>query len=212
MNISRLSDFIRRSKALLFDWDLFRPLAIESDPRWARAIAFKDETLPDPSVEYLWVWEYARDSVDRALKIFERLDDKANEILKYLGGGAGLLTAAALLGIKDDHAWIYLFFAPSLGTSLVAILFAIMASKPNDVRLPPPINEVYALASNAEPYGKAIMIGPLHETHEAIMIAVELKARRVNCATWWFFATLMTLGMTTLAVAIVLIIRRHFCS
>ena len=153
------------------------------------------------------MWAYARESIERAYKIYGDLDNKANELIKYLGGGAGILTAASLLTIREDHAWIYLYFAPALLSSLVSAFFAVLARKPNRVSLPPSIEDAFKIASTARTgeTGRAAMIGPLHLVYESLQIANQIKSSRVQYATWWFFSTLVMLLVTMLGVALRLI-------
>lgn len=198
-----VSDLVRNA----FNPAVISPGDLKDNERWIRADTFRCEAIPIEGVDYEWVWAYARESIERAFKIYGDLDNKANELIKYLGGGAGILAAASLLTIQEDHAWIYLWFAPALLSSLVSVFFAVLASKPNPVSLPPSIQDALNIASIARvgERGRAAMIGPLHLVYESLLIANEIKAARVQRATWWFFSTLTMLLVTMLGVAVRLI-------
>src|SRR5215208_5555830 len=83
---------------------LVKPPDVADDPRVREAEVFKTTAEAEPDADYGWAWEYARDAYDRKMAVRDSLDDKASDIIKYLGGGAGLFTLAALLNVKPENA------------------------------------------------------------------------------------------------------------
>ncbi len=183
------------------------PGDIKEHEEWIRANAFRNEAIPEVGADYEWVWAYARENIERAYKIYGDLDNKANEIIKYLGGGAGILTAASLLSIREDHAWIYLCFTPALLSSLVSVFFAVLARQPNPVYLPPSVEAAFKIASAAKSgeTSRAAMIGPLNVVYKSLLVVIGIKAARVQYATWWFFFTLAILLVAMIVVSLWLI-------
>ncbi len=195
-----VSDLVRNA----FNPAVISPGDIKDNEEWIKAIAFRDEAIPEEGADYEWVWAYTRENIERAYKIYGDLDNKANELIKYLGGGAGILTAASLLSVREDHAWIYLCFAPALLSSLVSVFFAVLARQPHPVHLPPSVEDAFGMASNvgSGETARAAFIGPLYVVYKSLLIVIENKARRVQYATWWFFCTLAVLLLAMIGVSL----------
>ena len=68
------------------------PRDIEDREEFQDAERFRRTITPLEDTEYKWIFDYANDKHDKLTKIYKELDDKANEIVKYLGGGAGLVS------------------------------------------------------------------------------------------------------------------------
>src|SRR5207249_4332507 len=67
------------------------------------ALDFYRKFQQQEGVDYSGVLAYARDLYDRHDKTDKLLDEKADSIIKYLGGGSALVTFGALLSIKSDN-------------------------------------------------------------------------------------------------------------
>jgi hypothetical protein len=82
------------------------PQYIEKAEAHKRAVEFMHESTAKDGVEYKWVWEYAKELWELRSKVFNVLDDKADGIIKYLGGGTGLFAIGLLA--KADSTSSYL--------------------------------------------------------------------------------------------------------
>lgn len=79
-----MTDIRRRLVGWLRGW-IPRPSFIHQDPDYREAHRFKNEFEPDPEVEYTWVVSYAREVYSHFEKADEKLDAKAESIIKILG-------------------------------------------------------------------------------------------------------------------------------
>jgi hypothetical protein len=156
---------------------------------------FRGEFNLETGVEYKWVWDHGIQNLERAYKVWADLDNKANEIIKYLGGGTGILAATSLVKADAQNAWIFLAFVPALFVAIISIFFAALARQPNPMRFPPSIIDAFRMSSvmKSETAAKAALIGKLQVIYKGVLLAMEIKSARVQQATWWFFAALAAL-------------------
>src|SRR5579871_1263778 len=59
---------------------------------------------PQEGVDYAALIDYAKEQFERYEKTDRSLDEKANSIITYLGGGSAVITVGALLSVKTDTA------------------------------------------------------------------------------------------------------------
>jgi len=97
------------------------PAACRRDPEYQEAHKSKETFSPKEDVDYDWVHEYALLIYDRFDQAEKALDAKAESIIKFLGGGSGLLTLGAIVNLRD----LGLPVAMALGVSLLLALVAI---------------------------------------------------------------------------------------
>ncbi len=120
---------------------------LEKDERYREAEKFEQEIQPEKEVNYDWVWDYACETHNHIWERCKELDNKANDIIKYLGGGVGLFTVGTIANISSQNAWLVVWTIPSFFFSLASILFAVLALKPNPVKLPPSVESAYKYAN-----------------------------------------------------------------
>ncbi len=106
-------------------------------------------------VEYGWIMKYAKDLQERFEKTDGKLDEKADSIIKYLGGGSALLTFGALVSIKPEKPETCLLglialvsLIPSLCFALLAVQAALRVRSPQSAATPPPLTKAVHLAEN----------------------------------------------------------------
>ena len=179
---------------------LIYPPRLQDHPAYKTAEAFKETIKPVEGANYDWVWDYAEEVYDRLSKVYKDLDDKANDIIKYLGGGAGLFTLGAIANVNKDNALLMLSALPALACALLSIFFAVLARKPNENRTPPSVFSAFRFAGHYldddgedSKKAKAIFLGQWHLACEAMGLAVDLKSRRVAWATWTFLLSIALL-------------------
>ncbi len=103
---------------------------IDSDSTYKAAERFNDTLTPVEEGDYKWVWDYAKFQFERANQIYRELDDKANDIIKYLGGGTGLFTLAAIANTTPRNLWVIIAAIPSFALAVVSIALARGRSPP----------------------------------------------------------------------------------
>ena len=165
-------------------FDAMSTADIEGSPEYIAAKEFKETIELKEGVDYGWVWDYAADSYRRTEQIYRELDDKANDIIKYLGGGTGLFTLAALSNVNANNACIILGATPSFVLALIAIALAARARQPNPAYQPPSIQSAFNYAGHYkyDPKAKAVFLGQWHLTCVGMDVANEIKARRIALA------------------------------
>jgi len=165
------------------------------DFRFEEAVRFRNEFQPTEGVNYDWAFDYAKDSFSMSMEIYRQLDEKASDLIKYLGGGTGLFALAAVANVTKQNAGIVVWVMPSFVLSLISIYFACLARKPNKTRLPASVEAVARYyAEYYKDQAKAKFLGEWHEAIIGMGLANELKSRRVTAATWAFFAAIVMLG------------------
>ncbi len=107
---------------------------IEQEPEFAKARKFKLTIEPKQDVSYEWLWDYASDKFKRAQQTYKDLDDKAGDIIKYLGGGTGIFALATLANMTTANYCVIISATPSFVFALISIFLAASTRRP--VRLP----------------------------------------------------------------------------
>jgi len=109
----------------------------EQSDEYKAALEYYQKFKHQEGVEYGTALEYARSLFDRYDKADKGLDEKADSIIKYLGGGSALITIGTLLSIKPDSPLNLIFalvalvcLVPSIHAATRALHYAIMARKP----------------------------------------------------------------------------------
>ena len=173
------------------------PIAIDSHQRYRDAETFKNTITLEVGKDYDWVWDFAKDSYDRAIGVYEALDDKANDIIKYLGGGAGLFTLGVMANINHANADIARWALPSFAMAIISVFFAVLARKPNEVKHPPSIRDAFKYASHYKDAAeaKATFIGQWNLALEGMYLAIAVKSVRVAWATWTFCLAIAFLAL-----------------
>ncbi|WP_157369944.1 hypothetical protein [Zavarzinella formosa] len=125
----------------------------EKSPDYIAALQAYRQFESQEGVNYEPVIEYARELFDRSEKTDRLLDEKADSIIKYLGGGSALVTFGALMSIKADSPNACLmgvvalvFLIPSLVCAVAAVRYAIMVRMPRASAMPPNVDFAVKMA------------------------------------------------------------------
>jgi len=169
---------------------------IDSDPAYEAAEEFNKSLAPTEGAKYEWVWDYAKFQFERADRLHRDLDDKANDIIKYLGGGTGLFTLAALANMTPQNVWVIFASLPAFALALISIALAARARYPNPTKEPPAIKSAYMYAEHLEDKtAKIRFIGQWHLTVEGMHLAIKAKAVRVKLATKCYVWAIVSLAI-----------------
>lgn len=174
---------------------LVHPPNVLDDPRVKAAEEFKNDAEAKPDRDYGWVWDYAKDAYERKMAVRDSHDNKAAEIIKYIGGGAGLLTLASLLKVEPETKFVLAWAFPSFVFTLISLFFAMLARKPNHTYFPPTIAGAkrYADYFETEREATAAFIGQWHYAAEALSVANGLMADRVEMSIKMLFVAVSLL-------------------
>jgi hypothetical protein len=177
-----------------------RPVDFESRPDYSEAVEFRKSIEPSENVSHDWVYDYGKYKFERASLVFVELDQKANEIIKYLGGGTGLLTIAALAQIRPENAFYFLCALPAFVLAITSIYFAVYARQPVEAIEPPSVKAAYRYAESFGDSAKATFVGQWHQTCQCLDVVNEKKAARVFLATWFFLFAIAFLLLPFIAI------------
>jgi hypothetical protein len=178
-------------------FETFSPRVIHDRESFKDAEHFTRTIQPLEDTEYEWVFAYSNDLCEKYRAIYKELDDKANEIVKYLGGGAGLFTLAVLLNFTYQNVFIIKCAMPSFILSIISVYFAIKSRQPQVACLPPGAKVAFGYANS---YGttknaQAAFVGEWHRACEGMKLRIDDKANWVKLATWAFFLAILALSV-----------------
>jgi hypothetical protein len=174
------------------------------DPRkteaHAAALKFRNEIAVDVGKDYAWVAEYAKTLWAYREASYKTLDEKADSIIKYLGGGTGLFAIGVLSKIDVKNAHIAAFALFPLLAGIVAVFLAIYARIPMFAPDPTDIKtakEIYADGRGSKEEAIAAFLGQWHYLCECLAMVNDKKAFVVMCATWlyWFAIALLAVPL-----------------
>jgi hypothetical protein len=172
------------------------PSWITSAPEYQEAKHFKENIkLAQNADHYKWVWEYAAAEYERRLSVWSILDEKADTIIKYLGGGTGLFTLGALASIREGNAILIGLAIPAVVTALFSVLLSLVARIPRPTGSPPSVKGAFEFADTygSDEEAKAIFLGQWHQTCETMQVVNGRKAMLIVWSTWLYLAALFLL-------------------
>ena len=70
---------------------------------YKEAVRFKEKWEPEDEVVYDWTVEYAKDCYTRMETTFRYMDEKADSLIKYLGGGTAAVTLGTLATVNGAN-------------------------------------------------------------------------------------------------------------
>lgn len=160
-NAKRREEFVKKAQehyakiaALIRSvWDDSQIINFEDSTEYKEAMQYYKKFTMKDGVDYTAAIAYAREIADRYEKTDKLLDEKADAIVKYLGGGTALVTFGALLSIKTDN-WksgtlavvAFLSILPFLICTIWAVGAAIRARRPNAALTLPDIKFAVGMA------------------------------------------------------------------
>ncbi len=166
-------------------------------PASAAAADFARSFDPAEGVDYKWVAAYARDRHAAALAAFKELDDKAGSVIGYIGGGAGILTLAAVAALTDPKIPAAVVFAsvPSILAALGAAACAVAARLGRPVYMPPSIATAAEYAAFFRDRAEAAFAA---QVHLCVALGLEVTDRKRRWVDW-------SLGLFVAATALLLL-------
>jgi hypothetical protein len=169
------------------------PRHITSDPEFQSARHFKEVIRPGSDTEYDWVCEHAKEQYERGRKTWSTVDDKANEVIKYVGGGTGLVTVGVLTTLRPETAALVAYTVPAIILSWVAVTLAALARRPQAAAEPPSIETAFHYANAYKEGANVRFLGQWHLACEILDIALRRKTALLAWSVWSFLAALALL-------------------
>jgi len=181
-----------RAKRMVVWWNA-DPFSFQEDPTYLDAVDFRKTFTPKDGVDYKWAWEYSEKQYEHLQEQFRYQDEKADSIIKYLGGGAGLVAIGSIVAITKQNAWLVFFLIPCLLCAVRAIQLASSVRTPKPALSPPSIKGAVLYAEQYGAAGQATFIGQWHEACEALAKVGKCKSDIVKRAHRWYAAALYCL-------------------
>lgn len=180
------------------------PAYIGENESYRHAVAFMQNLQAKEGIKYDWVLDYAKSLWAERLSEFTALDNKADAIIKYLGGGLGLFSIGVLAKIEPANAYLILWAIPAVACAVVSLSLATWARKPNPAPALPPVEAAISYAEEDTDSEKARMafLGQWNLVCEAHRLINLEKARRLGLATWFYCLALGLLILPLVLAAI----------
>src|SRR5262249_35193791 len=177
---------------------VFMPLStiLKKNERLKRAEEFLVNVKAKPNVDYAWTAKFAESLWAYNEKEFVALDEKADSIIKYLGGGTGLFAIGVLSKIDASNIHIALATLPAIISAILSVLIATIVRKPHPVpNLPTVMNakEAYADANASGTAGLGAFLGQWNLACERMAVVCKWKSKLLETAVWLFFAAIALL-------------------
>jgi hypothetical protein len=171
------------------------PQFIAKDPVHQEVIDFLNNAKAAEGAEYGWTFEYAKTLWEYRNKTFAGLDEKAESIIRYLGGGTGLFAIGAIAKVETSSRWIAASALPAIICALVAIYFAFRSKKPDPFPGMPSIQKAKAYADDLknDNEAKAAFLGQWNAVCEHARLICDRKAVDVYRASVLAFVALTLL-------------------
>jgi len=183
-----------------------------SEQKYVEALGYFESFQAKEGADYVPAVEFMKESLQRHIETDRVLDEKADSIVKYLGGGAAVVTAGTLFSLKTDTrsgmilgAVVLATLLPALICAVWAILAAVAVRKPRASAVLP--DAPFAIQC-AEHYPKdAIAINQwliLHPMCQAAMFRNLQKSRGVGEAHKRYILAMALLLLPVAAAAVTL--------
>jgi hypothetical protein len=175
------------------------PPNFDNDPTYVEAKNFAKTIEPEGGKDYGWVAEYAKDLYDRLARANKDIDEKANDIVKYLGGGSGLFALGAIAKTDASNAIMLFYAIPSFVIAVCAIVCAAAVRRPMGIDLPPSVEAAFDYASHYDMTARAAFLGQWHVACQYLVLVNGYKAKLVKLATWLFVGAIALLILPIVA-------------
>lgn len=160
-----------------------------------QAVALLTTVKAEKDAEYKWVSDYAKIVWDDYNKACAALDEKAESIIKYLGGGTGLFVLGVLSKVDASNRHIAAWTLPAIACALIAMFLAMRAKKPAAYPCLPPVRQAktYADSHKIEGTATAIFLAQWNLACEKAQFSCDRKAALVARAAYAAYSTLILL-------------------
>jgi hypothetical protein len=147
-------------------------------------------------INYDWVWDYAKEQWGYRVGSFESLETKADDIIKYLGGGTGLFAIGVLAKVDSSTVWIALATLPAVMLALFSLYYAVKAKRPDFAPSLPGIDNAKEYADGSKE-AKVAFLGQWHAACTDMKLVCRWKAGLVEKSIrfFWLAVTFLLLPL-----------------
>lgn len=213
----KVAEWVRRKA-----WSTDTDDDYEQSDDYKAAVEYWNKFQQQEQVDYSVALAYARELFERYDKLDKALDEKADTIVKYLGGGSALVTLAALVSVKTDTFSSCLLglialvcMIPSLVAAILAVAAAIRVRQPRasatllPVKFAVEMAEHYKLKDNTE-LNLWLMFHPICEAYHFRTFRKSSWVKRAHDCYRWAIGLLLfpVVGMAITLFVLTLITPR----
>ena len=155
--------------------------------------------------DYEWLVDYSKYLWEQRVRIFTTIDEKADSIIKYLGGGTAIFALGIIAKADSSNYFLIFWCLPAVLCSLGSILFAVIARMPRGVPSLPPIiqviNEYVEVYENAKA-AQTAFLGQWNLACVDMKLICHRKSWFLGWATWLYLFAIALLILPLLVAAI----------
>jgi hypothetical protein len=168
-----------------------------------QSLDFMQNANAKEGVEYHWTWEYARELWAYHNSVFATLDDKAEDIVKYLGGGTGLFVLGVLAKVDINNYYLAWWSLPAVVLALVAVLLALWSKKVGPFPNLPTVQNAVAYAEDKKNAREATaaFLGQWNLACEGAKAVCDRKAILVERGAYLVYAAMFSLLLPLVVAA-----------
>jgi len=175
---------------------------VESDPIYRRAVEYAQMYHPDLSKDYSWVHASSLEEYKRLEARVDKLDEKADGLIRYLGAGSGLI---ALISTYTTVDWFTfsIQIIPALILFFLALVFSGVARKPEKLPIPPHTRTAFEYADAYEKEeAKASFAAMVGAASIGLALASTYKGALIRRAFFCFILGIMWMAITAIYLKI----------
>jgi hypothetical protein len=175
-------------------------LSFADHPDYHDALDFAKKVRINEAQHYDWVWEYSKDLWTHRVKVIGLIDEKAESIIKYLGGGLGIVSLG-IIAIPTTMMHLALWMLPAIFCAIVSIAYALYARWPKDMPALPSIKEAIEYTDHYidNDNAKAHFLGQWNLACEGIRLFSSIKAKNVE---WAMKLCLISISLLSLPIIV----------
>ena len=190
----------------VFKW--FRPLNwedIESDPNYIATRDFTKSFKPEKDVNYSWIYQHSKALFDDISAMIRNQDTKAENLMRYLAPGSGLIGIALVWfnSLNGSELYINILVAVGMGFLILGMLSCLSALVPHQQASIPSVKDA---VESCEYYNDGNRATAAFSKGIALAIAAKLvvNSRKASLLhlSYWFYA----IGLIVLIVSMVIIL------
>ncbi len=187
------------------DSDNWMKEVVEQHPLYKEAMERANTIKPEEAIDYEWVLEYSLNCYTRLSQAVDAIDEKAEAIMRYLGGGVAIFSLAGSWLSLYANRGIGLVLLPSILFAIRALHLALKARAPALNPFPPAGKRAYDYATHYRPKDQAFarLSGLVDAASVACSLSLELKGARVRGSMNYFFWAIVLLIPALIAAILI---------
>ena len=139
------------------------------------------------------LWKFRND-------VFKALDEKADSIIKYLGGGTGLFALGVIAKADTSNAWLIKWVLPSLVLAILSVGFAIWARFPKETPGLPSVKDLVIGYLDKVPDEMSQFVWQWHYACVHMKIVCDNKGWWIMLSSWAYCGAIACLCLPVVVI------------